>query len=65
MNDASSKPTGLYSLEIKAPDQAGGTYQWVIRLRGKLFQRSDRGMPTEAKAREKGEEIVERLLREG
>lgn len=52
-----------YSLEIKPPSQAGGSYQWTIRKDGKLFQRSDRHHPTEDKARAHAEGEIERLLK--
>jgi hypothetical protein len=53
-----------YSLEIRPPNQPGGSYQWTIRKDGKLFQRSDRHHPTEDKARSHAEGEIERLLKE-
>jgi hypothetical protein len=51
-----------YSLEIVPPKAEGGSYQWAIRKNGKLMQRSDRSLPSEAKARENGLSQVEKLL---
>ncbi|GJD44921.1 hypothetical protein AFCDBAGC_2790 [Methylobacterium cerastii] len=51
-----------YSLEILPPKAEGGSYQWAIRKNGKLMQRSDRSLPSEAKARENGLSQVEKLL---
>ena len=55
-------PTYPYTLEILPPKAEGGTYQWAIRKNGKLAQRSDRSLPTEAKARQNGEAQIEKLL---
>jgi hypothetical protein len=51
-----------YSLEIIPPKADGGSYQWAIRKNGKLTQRSDRSLPSEAKARESGLGQIEKLL---
>lgn len=59
MSETSIHP---YSIEIIPPKTEGGSYQWAIRKDGKLVQRSDRSLPTEAKARENGLAQVERLL---
>ena len=54
-----------YSLEIIEPKAEGGSYQWAIRKHGKLVQRSDRSMPTEAKAHAGGMAQIEKLLHGG
>ena len=59
MTETSTYP---YTLEILAPRTEGASYQWAIRKAGKLVQRSDRSLPTEAKARENGLSQVEKLL---
>ncbi len=51
-----------YTLEIQPPKAPGSPYQWAIRRKGKLIQRSDRNHPTEAKARENGMAQIELLL---
>jgi len=51
-----------YSLEIVPPKSEGGSYQWAIRKNGKLAQRSDRSLHSEAKARENGMAQIEKLL---
>ncbi|MER2269309.1 hypothetical protein [Methylobacterium oxalidis] len=54
--------THPYTLEILPPKAEGASYQWAIRRSGKLVQRSDRTLPSEAKARESGMAQVEKLL---
>jgi len=51
-----------YSLEILPPKADGASYQWAIRKNGKLAQRSDRSLHSEAKARENGMAQIEKLL---
>ena len=51
-----------YTLEILPPKAEGASYQWAIRRSGKLVQRSDRSLPSEAKARENGTAQIEKLL---
>ena len=51
MTETSTYP---YTLEILSPRTEGATYQWAIRKGGKLVQRSDRSLTSEAKARENG-----------
>ena len=58
----SESATYPYSLEIISPKTQGGSYQWAIRMHGKLVQRSDRNFPSEAKARAHAMEQVEKLL---
>jgi hypothetical protein len=50
-----------YSLEVTPCAKPAGHFQWAIRERGKLLQRSDRPQPTEDKARSKGQAELERL----
>jgi len=54
--------THPYTLEIVPPKAEGAPYQWAIRKNGKLVQRSDRSLPTEAKAYGNGMEQIEKLL---
>ncbi len=53
-------PTHPYTLEIR--QGPGGHFQWAIRDRGKLVQRSDRSHASEAEARRKGEAAIESLF---
>lgn len=57
--------THPYTLEIVPPKADGATYQWAIRKNGKLTQRSDRSLPSEAKARASGMAQIEKLLTGG
>ena len=53
-------PTHPFTLDVlPAP---GGHFQWAIRERGKLLQRSDRPQPSARVAREKGEAVLESLF---
>ncbi len=53
-------PTHPYTLDVwQAP---GGHFQWAVRDRGKLVQRSDRSHPSEVEARRKGEAAIESLF---
>ncbi len=57
MND---NPTHPYTLDVsQLPD---GRFQWAIRERGKLLQRSDRLQNSEQSARENGLKAIESLL---
>jgi photosystem II stability/assembly factor-like uncharacterized protein len=57
MSDAKTYP---YTLDIaKLPD---GRFQWAIRERGKLLQRSDRLQPSEKAARDHGQKAIEDML---
>lgn len=58
----SNSDTHPYTLEILPPKADGGSYQWAIRKHGKLAQRSDRSLHSEAKAREHGMAQVDKLL---
>ena len=55
--------THPYTLEVGL-SPSGKSFQWAIRKHGKVFQRSDRQTPTEAKAKEDGMATIERLLTE-
>ncbi|GEP07928.1 hypothetical protein [Methylobacterium oxalidis] len=54
--------THPYTLEILPPKAEGASYQWAIRRSGKLIQRSDRTLTSEAKAYESGLADIEKLL---
>jgi hypothetical protein len=56
-----TEQTYPFSLEVFAVEKPAGHFQWAIRERGRLIQRSDRPHPSEDKAREKGEAELERL----
>lgn len=58
----STEPMYPYSLEVFPCEKPAGHFQWSIRERGRLIQRSDRPHPTESKAREKGQAELERLF---
>lgn len=58
----STEPMYPFSLEVFPCEKPAGHFQWSIRERGRLIQRSDRPHPTESKAREKGEAELERLF---
>jgi hypothetical protein len=60
--DTSDTPTARYTLDIQPSATSAASFQWAIRDRGKLIQRSDRLLRTEADARKKGEEELERIL---
>lgn len=54
-----------YTLEVETNPRSEGAWQWAIRKHGKLVQRSDRALPSEAKARAQGAETIEKLLHGG
>jgi hypothetical protein len=56
----SDNPTYPYTLDVS--EKPGGQYQWAIRERGRLIQRSDRPHFSERDARQKGEAAVESLF---
>ena len=60
-------PSPRYTLELQPSKRTEGTFEWVIRDRGKLIQRSDRVERTEQAARKRGEEALDRIIhgREG
>jgi hypothetical protein len=51
-----------YSLEVFPATKPAGHFQWTIRERGRLVQRSDRPHVSEEKARENGQAELERLF---
>ena len=51
-----------YSLEVTPIRGSDRDFQWTIRKHGKLYQRSDRKHSSEAKAREDGLSVIEKLL---
>ena len=61
MNEA-AKTTHPYELDIGPAPKSDVLFQWAIRKAGKIYQRSDRTFPSEAEARRKGNETIERLL---
>lgn len=61
MNDM-EKSIHPYELDIGLTPKSDVLFQWAIRKNGKIFQRSDRTFPSEAEARRKGTETIERLL---
>ena len=65
--DMTAKTTSTYpfTLEVKPNPGSEGSWQWAIRKNDKLFQRSDRAQPSEAKARSQGEATIEKLLHGG
>jgi len=58
----STDQTYPYTLEVFPTEKPAGHFQWAIRKRGRLIQRSDRSHPSESKAREKGQAELEGLL---
>jgi hypothetical protein len=54
-----------YTLEVEPNLRAKESWQWAIRKHGKLIQRSDRALVSEAKARAQGSETIEKLLHGG
>ncbi len=60
--DDTAKTTHPYELDIGLAPKSDALFQWAIRKGGKIYQRSDRTFPSEAEARRKGTETIERLL---
>ena len=54
-----------YTLEVIPPSDRTKDYTWAIRLRGKIYQRSDRGYREERKCRADGITVVQRLKAPG
>jgi hypothetical protein len=56
-----------YTLEVQPSKRTDGAYEWAIRDRGKLIQRSDRVERSEQAARRRGEEVLDLIIhgREG
>ena len=63
MKGMSKSQTHPYALEVS--QRADGYFEWVIRDRGRLIERSDRQYPAEHLAREKGEAALERVFAAG
>ena len=51
-----------YTLEVTPAVKPSGHFNFAIRRKGKMVQRSDRAYPGEDKARERGLNAIERLL---
>lgn len=49
------------TFELVPSQREAGGYHWAIRKHGKLVQRSDTPLPTEAKARIQAKAMIERL----
>jgi hypothetical protein len=58
----STESTSPYTLDVSPCVKPAGHFQWTIRERGKLIQRSDRPHPSEDKARANGQAELDRLL---
>lgn len=50
-----------YTFELVPSKREAGGYHWAIRKNGKLVQRSDSPLPTEAKARGQALAMIGRL----
>ena len=61
----SNKDTHPYTLEVVPSKTKPGQYEWMIRLKGKLLQRSDRLLGSEKTARTSGMAEIERKLNAG
>ena len=57
--------THPFALEVERNPRSEGVWQWAIRKHGKLVERSDRALASEAKARAQGMERIEKLLHGG
>ena len=57
--------THPYTLEVERNPRSEGAWQWAIRHHGKLVERSDRALASEAKAKAQGMEKIEKLLHGG
>ena len=62
MNRMSTGQTPRYTLEVQPSKRTDGAFEWAIRDRGKLIQRSDRVERSEQAARRRGEEVLEILI---
>ena len=61
----STEQTPRYTLEVQPSKRTEGAYEWAIRDRGKLIQRSDRVERSEQAARRRGEEVMDRIIHGG
>lgn len=50
-----------YTLEVLPPRPGSKSFQWAIRRDGRMYQRSDRVLETEQKARRQGEIVLNTL----
>ena len=53
-----------YTLTISPSERLARHFDWTIRRRGKLVERSDRAHPSEQSAREQGQAALERQFRD-
>ena len=51
-----------YTLEVQPSKRTDGAFEWAIRDRGKLIQRSDRVERSEQAARKRGEEVLDQII---
>lgn len=52
-----------FSLTVEPIPGNEGQWRWAIRKHGKLYERSDRSYPSEAKAAQAALELIERHLK--
>jgi hypothetical protein len=52
----------MYPYTLEIAEKSPGLFQWSIRVHGRLLQRADRSFPSERLARQKGEEVIERVF---
>jgi hypothetical protein len=50
-----------FTLEVLPPAAGSKSFQWAIRRNGRMFQRSFGPLPSEQKARQQGEAILDKL----
>ena len=60
---SNENPTHPYTLELTPSPKGDGSFGWVIRLHGKMLERSDRVYRSEQEALKHGQEALERALR--
>jgi hypothetical protein len=58
----SEDPKPRYTLEVQPSKRTDGAFEWAIRDRGKLIQRSDRVERSEQAARRRGEEVLDQFI---
>lgn len=54
-------PLHPFSFELVPSNRQAGGYHWAIREKGKVIQRSETALVTEAKARKQALAMIERL----
>ena len=59
----SDNPTHPYTLEVTPSPKGDGSFGWVIRMNGKMLERSDRTFRSEQDALKNGRDAMERLLK--